>query len=243
MIDMLWEKKEVTEGTKPDLPTAEKIRQLEIGWTPGSTEDKIKKFRASPKSRTSRWRGRRRRLSPPEALDNANKELTKVGSFIRLIPSAPADKDGFVPIRPEWNPDRKITAEHAESHAKLLKLNQERQASSEGSKPVGEDQLYVSWADCHRTAQSIMGSEDTASAIQDTEHVLIPTPNGPKSIPPIPKQIAKTIASAIPDFVREPSHACSVQRNDAGFQGAAHQGSRRSRQAFQGSEARDRPNR
>ena len=41
-----------------------------------------------------------------------------------------------------------------------------------------------------------MGSEDTASAIQDTEHVLIPTPNGPKSIPPIPKQIAKTIASA-----------------------------------------------
>jgi hypothetical protein len=195
MIDMLWEKKEVTEGTKPDLPTAEKIQQLEIGWTPGSTEDKIKKYRATEIANV-KVAGPKEAFVTAAALENANKELTKVGSFIRLVPSGPADKDGFVPIRPEWNPDRKITAEHAESHAKLLKLNQERQASTEGSKPVGKDQQYVSWADCHRTAQSIMGSEDTASGIKDTEHVLIPSPTGPKSIPPIPKQISKTIASA-----------------------------------------------
>jgi hypothetical protein len=197
MIDFLWNQKEFEGTDRPEIPSGDQLRKDAMNWKPGTTEDKIKKYRATeianvkvdvdhPKTA----------LVTQESLAKANEELKKLGSFIRLVPAGKPDKDGFVPIRPEWNPDQKIKADHSDSHAKLLKLNQERQSGTTGSEPVGTDQLYVSWADCHRTAQSIMGSEDTASGIQDKEHSVIQTPEGEITVAPIAKQIIKEIPYA-----------------------------------------------
>jgi hypothetical protein len=105
-----------------------------------------------------------------KALEDANQKLKDAKSFIRLV-EVGREPDGRIKIRPEWNPERKVTAEHEDSHTKLAEANQ----SGKG---------YVSWADCHRTAQTIMGSEAHNSGVEDSEHVMV----GGTAVAPLEKK-------------------------------------------------------
>ena len=183
MIEMLWSKK-TFKGERPELPTPEAIREQAINWKPRVGEDSIREHRPTEIANV-KVAGPKSAVVKRESLEQANEQLERVGSFIRLVPAGPPDDNGFVPIRPEWNSERAVTADHDDNHSKLLDLNGPRQTETEAATAVDRDHQYVSWADCHRTAQTIMGSQDKASGGDDTEHAVMHTAEGPRTIAPV----------------------------------------------------------
>lgn len=156
----------------PPIPSAAAIRDSARNWKKGSGVDPIKQHRPRAIANV--------KMDPDDpkkvvvdtrALDGANRALEAQGSFIRLQPVGKPDKDGFVKIRPVWDVAKAVTAKHDEAHTKLLDINRERQSKTGAEAEVVEEEQYVSWADCHRTAQTIMGSEEHNSGIGDTERV------------------------------------------------------------------------
>src|SRR5262249_34618681 len=128
---------EAANGTP--MPTYAEIRKLKDAANKPKDMGPYTGVKQSKNIRVTDWK----EVSiKPEALAAANKQLSQVKSFLRLVPVGDA-VDGFIKVRPEWNGDRKVTATHAESHGPLAELNK-------------AGQPYISWADCHRTAQSVM---------------------------------------------------------------------------------------
>jgi hypothetical protein len=203
------------------LPSADSIRASETNWQSGKNEDSIKE------KRTHKITGAKINPDNPkecrmttEALTSANQQLDQAGSLIRLVPVGDP-VDGMVLVRPEFRTDKELQAQHDESHRALKAINEKRQTGENPGKGDGKDGgLYVSWADCHRTAQTIMGSEDKSSGLLDTERMQCTVNGEVREITPIPKGLIKdaiptasdSIANrnmhafyqmAMPEFVKE----------------------------------------
>jgi hypothetical protein len=186
----------VDAGTSP-VPTLEAIGKTENpdNWVEGKSEDSIKKYRAKTiaTARVDLDKPKEAQVKV-EALADANEQLRKAGSFIRLEVAGKPDADGFVKVRPVWNMEQAMSKTGAESHEKLVRMNAPRQQGLRPSDEAVKETQFVSWADCHRTAQTIMGSEDTASGIEDREGVVMKGLDEP--IRPVPKSRTKEIAGA-----------------------------------------------
>jgi hypothetical protein len=177
----------------PAIPSVQAILKTEIGWESGSSVDSIKEHRPADIGTAKVDKDKpKQALVKAAALAQANEQLERAGSFIRLEVASRPDQDGFVKIRPVFKVDKQITATHAESHHKLVGLNKARQDQLGASQEATEDKQYVSWADCHRTAQTIMGSEDSSSGIADQERVVM------KGLDTLVEPIPKSRISELP---------------------------------------------
>ena len=179
----------------PEIWSADRIREHNKGFRPGTGVDSIKEHRPSSISTA------RVNLDKPKeafvevkSLAKANAQLKDAGSFIQFEMVGKPDKDGFVKIRPVWSMERPVTTTDEESHSKLVEFNRERQQKIGTGQQADAGKEYVSWADCHRTAQTIMGSEEKNSGIGDTERVVM---KGTKDlVAPIPKDKIQAIPNA-----------------------------------------------
>ncbi len=116
----------------------------------------------------------------PDAVGKSNRQLEEANSFIRFeIIGKPGD-DGKVRVKPIFA-DRAVRASaHGEDHVTIKRINAGRQEE-------GGDADFLSWADCHRTAQLIMGSEDQPGGVDDTERIVVGTGDGKRTLQPLPR--------------------------------------------------------
>lgn len=170
----------------------EAAEKAKINWQTGKDMGPYVGVTTSKNVKVTGWK----EVSISEAsLKQANEQLAAKGAFIRLVPSGPP-KDGFVSVKPQLQ-SLAATSEHS----KLSTINADRQSKTSGG-PATE-KSYVSWADCHRTAQTIMGSEDTTSGIRDQEHVRV----GGVTVPPVLKAKMSAIAGATDHGANRAMHA------------------------------------
>ncbi|AVO38765.1 hypothetical protein [Pukyongiella litopenaei] len=116
----------------------------------------------------------------PEAVAKSNRQLEEANSFIRFeIIGKPGD-DGKVRVKPVFA-DRPVRASaHGEDHVTIKRINAGRQEEGGGAD-------FLSWADCHRTAQLIMGSEDQPGGVDDSERIVVGTGDGKRALQPLPR--------------------------------------------------------
>jgi hypothetical protein len=163
----------------PSAADIRKSMESGVNWQTGKDMGVYAGVKESAHIKMGGWR----EVSISEtSLKQANEQLAAKGAFIRLVPTGAAS-DGFVSVRPEWNGSRTVTSQEKENHSLLAAFNAKRQETVKPGDTVTTETGFVSWADCHRTAQTIMGSEDTPFAIMDREHILV----GGKTVAPLSK--------------------------------------------------------
>lgn len=117
-----------------------------------------------------------------DAVLRSNEQLKAAKSFVQFEILGEPDKDGFVRVKPVFSKRDAAPSEKGEDHTKIQAINIQRQTAEEGS---GDDGDFVSWADCHRTAQLIMGSEDQPGGVADTEKLIIGHGEDKKAMTPL----------------------------------------------------------
>jgi len=174
-----------------------------------------KTFELSPHHAIDIGSARIDRTNPKQAkvkaddLARANEALRLAKSFIQLEKAGLPDSDGFVLVRPVFGTTRPAEADVSGLHdnTPIQKLNADRQAETRSGAAPDADHTFVSWADCHRTAQMVMGSVDQPSGIGDTERPALRGTDGELSVMPIPKAQVPSIPSASDSGANRAMHA------------------------------------
>ncbi|MEO0401144.1 MAG: hypothetical protein AAF214_02095 [Pseudomonadota bacterium] len=173
------------------MPSMDDIKQTMVEWksaTPAPDAPSITKFRAGDIGSAKVDTGApQRAFIKPEDLAGANDRLREMGSFVHLEVAGDADDDGFVPVRPVFDTTHVATPDPLgrDDHTVLQAINTKRQAELEGGAPAEDESKFVSWADCHRTAQIIMGSEDQPGGFGDVERPVCRGTRGEIVVEPV----------------------------------------------------------
>lgn len=110
--------------------------------------------------------GKKDLLADEEAIAEANAALAQVvggrGAFLQLGGEAAPDWPGFLRVQPRWVGPKGEVPELMQTLDTLNKLNLKDDPGP-----------YLTHADCHMTAQTIMGSTDEGSGIHDKEKAIV----------------------------------------------------------------------
>jgi hypothetical protein len=167
-------------------------------------------------------------------LAKANASLQASASFIQLEKAGP-EQDGFFPVRPVFGTTRApspASGSGREDHILVQALNGDRQAATPANTAAAGENTFVSWADCHRTSQLVMGSEDQPLGTENIERCVMRGSKGELVVEPISSEHAKNsipgasdsggnramhgfFNAAMPDFLQDISSKSESGRTEA----------------------------